>query len=328
MSNQKNQIPYVLVPNLTEKQKKQYKYVPSDILSSPKNQESFGDTNYDDNSPIHIKDVNVLHGCDSDATDIKTKDAETRTTGYNKESTIYKATNVEDMREFFENKVKDNSMSQGAKLQEQEYLTDGEIEEIVLLSSGEIQFVTKDAYNIPNVDEKKSMVVNGKDIKDENNDKVNTNTGKEIVNHVSQEHIVFRNESTSKHAADNTLTTISKGKAAAVQYLVKYKSLREPKWIIANKIDPMVNKELLEKKDKKQKESKDRKRKRQYENENNDIDWENEVVEVRGMIKNSNNQVDGRLTKHYNAVVNTKCPQKVIEYYEKHLVFSPKKSKK
>ncbi len=56
-----------------------------------------------------------------------------------------------------------------------------------------------------------------------------------------------------------------------------------------------MNKELLEKRERKQEEaknSKDRKRKRQYEiKEDNNRDWENDVIEVKGMIKDSDNKV-------------------------------------
>ncbi|CAI2179951.1 8358_t:CDS:2 [Funneliformis geosporum] len=301
MSDRKNQIPYVLVPTLTEEQKKKYKYSPSAIHSNPKNRhESIEDTINDDNSQTQIKDVigeYVLHEFDNSATDIegnkmiiKAKDSEINTTDYNKvasKSTIYKATsNVDNINEFFENESKDSMMSQGVKLQlqEQEYLTDGEIEEIVLLSSGEDQ----KEHTLATISKGIMAVDRGID-------------------------------ESNLHESDMDEIMEIKYRNSAVQYLIKYKSLREQKWIIANEIDPKVNKELLEKKDKRQKDSKnskDRKRKRHYEIEDNDRDWKNEVVE------------DGKLTKHYNEVVNTKCPQKVIEYYEKHLVFSPKKSKK
>ncbi|SRR6266498_190444 len=235
MFNQKNKIPYIVVPTLTETQVKQFKDVPSGappILKNmgvlPNKHDSFGDTSDDYNSRIKIKEHNDvvakrdLHGCDGDATEV-TIDcnnggcAEKMMCENKITKVTYNICNVDDMRKDFDN---DNTMSQ-----DQEYVTDGEVEEIVLLSSDDNHFVdeldktsTKDGYNIQDV---KSMEVASDkgNAKNESNNEVNTNSGNEIVNQVAREHAVIRNDeiiSNSKHAADKTLITAkteSKGKA-------------------------------------------------------------------------------------------------------------------
>ncbi|CAG8479740.1 5973_t:CDS:2 [Funneliformis mosseae] len=116
-----------------------------------------------------------------------------------------------------------------------------------------------------------------------------------------------------------------------VHYLVKWETIDDAEWIEADKCDKQLIKEYLDKCDESV-----TKTKPNFDNNENDSkaarikgDWEEQVEKVENMFKHavtgewysSLKWKNGSRSAHPNKVVNIKCPQKVIYYYESRIVF-------